>query len=334
VRMRGMSIAALCAGTLCAYAAQPGTSQPQSALTNSVGMEFVLVQPGTMQIGVFHPSCPDPNAPPPVFARPAAPAGAATGTPGLSTQGPNAAAGVPAARTRPPRDPRAAWTPADYQRCAELVKQDSSDGFPVKIGSPYYVGKYEVTQAQWQKVMGDDPAIFQGDKVTGDASKHPVENVTWQDAQRFVKKLNTLEKTNSYHLPTEFQWEYACRAGAAGQESWAEIREVAVEGIGGGFGAGAVAGVTPPKHPTTAEVGSKKPNAWGIYDMLGNVWEWVQDPYNDKIFPDPEPPKSGSEHVLKGGGFASDVKNTICATHGAGPGDRWTVGFRVEKDAK
>ncbi len=211
------------------------------------------------------------------------------------------------------------------------MKQDSSDGFPVKIASAYYIGKYEVTQEQWQKVMGNNPSIFQGEKIT-DAPRHPVDNVTWQDAQNFVKKLNSMEKTKSYHLPSEFQWEYACRAGGAGQQSWAYIRATAVQGIGGGFGAGATG--PPPDYPTTEVVGSKKPNDWGIYDMLGNVWEWVQDPYNGKLFADPVPAKSGSGHVLKGGGFASDVKNTICATHGAGPGDKWDVGFRVEKDAK
>ena len=66
--------------------------------------------------------------------------------------------------------------------------------------------------------------------------------------------------------------------------------------------------------------------------MLGNVWEWVADPYNGKMFPDPTPPRSGSVHVLKGGGFASDVKNAICATHGFGPGDPFAVGFRIVKD--
>jgi formylglycine-generating enzyme required for sulfatase activity len=233
----------------------------------------------------------------------------------------------------PARDPRAAWTPADYTKCAELVKQDTSDGFPVKISKPYFIGKYEVTQGQWQKVKGKNPSVFQGDKVTDDAQQHPVENVTWEDAQVFVKKLNALEKTDAYHLPSEFQWEYACRAGGSGQQSWAYIRETAVEGVAG-FGAGAAAGAQAPKRPTTGVVGSKQPNAWGVYDMLGNVWEWVEDPYNEKIFADPVPANSGSEHVLKGGGFLSDLKNTICATHGGGPGDRWDVGFRVVKDSK
>ena len=73
------------------------------------------------------------------------------------------------------------------------------------------------------------------------------------------------------------------------------------------------------------------PNAWGLYDTLGNVWEWVQDYYNEKIFADPTPPRSGTQHVLKGGGFAADVKNATYLTHAAGPGSKFDVGFRVVK---
>ena len=268
--------------------------------TNSIGMKFVLIQPGSMQVGVFQPDCPNPNPP--------APAGRAP---------------------LRPQDPRVAWTEADYKKCQELVKQDSTPGFPVKIGKPYYIGQYEVTQGEWKKVMGSNPSVFQGSKVSDDADRHPVERVTWQDAQRFIRALNRMEKTGAYRLPTEFEWEYAGRAGGPGQVVWSEIRQMAVQGIG--FG-GRAATPTPP--PGTQMVGSKKPNAWGLYDMLGNVWEWVQDPYNQKIFPDAEPPKSGREHVLKGCGFTSDVKNCIYATHGAGPGDGWNVGFRVVRDVE
>ena len=79
-------------------------------------------------------------------------------------------------------------------------------------------------------------------------------------------------------------------------------------------------------------VGTKKPNAWGLHDMLGNVWEWVSDYYNEKIFADPVPPRDGTTHVLKGGGFLGDVKNTTYSTHAAGPGDGFDVGFRIVRD--
>lgn len=281
--------------------------------TNSIGIEFVLIQPGSMQVGVFQPACPDPNQ---SSGRAGQTAAAGTG------------AGKAPAKARAPQDPRVTWTEADYEKCRELVKQDSSPGFPVTITKPYYIGKFEVTQGQWKKVMGNNPSVFQGSKVTSDADRHPVDSVTWRDAQAFIKTLNRMEKTKAYRLPTEFEWEYAGRAGGPAQVAWSEIRQMAVQGIGFGGRAG-----TPTPPPSTQVVGSKKPNAWGLYDMLGNVWEWVEDYYNEKIFADPVPPKTGKEHVLKGCGFASDVKNCIYATHGAGPGDGWDVGFRIVRDA-
>jgi len=306
-----------------------------SAFKNSIGMEFVLIQPGTMQVGVFQPSCPDPNAP---AVSPAAFFGGRSNDPGGTSGGSGAGQGRTSGSGSGSmgQDPRAAWSDADYKKCQELVKQDSSPGFEVKFGKPYYIGKFEVTQAQWKKVMGNNPSVFQGSKVTDDADKHPVENVTWQDAQAFVKKLNQMEKTKAYRLPTEFEWEYAGRAGSPGQVAWTAIREMAVQGVSGfGFAAAqSGASVQPSYPPTTQSVGTKKPNPWGLYDMLGNVWEWVQDPYNEKIFADPVPAKTGKEHVLKGCGFLSDVKNCIYATHGAGPGDGWDVGFRIVKDVQ
>jgi len=262
--------------------------------TNTVGIQFVLIQPGHMQEAVFQPVCPGETDP------------AVSPKPGSAV------------------DPRILWTPSDIGLCQKLAKQDASAGFAVTIAKPFYIGKFEVTQAEWSKIMGSNPSVFQGSKVSGDASRHPVDSVSWDDAQAFVKKLNKLEKTNAYRLPTEFEWEYAGRAGGSGQVGWTDIRQQAVQGLRAPDGNGA--------KPTTQAVGSKQPNAWGLYDMLGNVWEWVEDYYNEKTFPDPVAPKRGRQHALKGAGFVSDVKNAIYATHGAGPGDGWDVGFRIVKD--
>lgn len=201
---------------------------------------------------------------------------------------------------------------SDYELAEKLAKQDAMPGFEVEIKEPYYIGKYEITQAQWRAVMGKNPSYFQGNKVNDNADNHPVESVSWKDAQAFCKKLSGLDKTHKYRLPTEFEWEYASRAGATDDIPWGEINKQAVIA-----------------KKTTAEVGSKKPNAWGIYDTLGNVWEWVQDVYNEKIFADPIPPKKGKEHVLKGAPFYGDVKNATYMTHAAGPGSKYDVGFRV-----
>jgi formylglycine-generating enzyme required for sulfatase activity len=121
-----------------------------------------------------------------------------------------------------------------------------------------------------------------------------------------------MEKGRKYRLPSEFEWEFAARAGAVGDIPWSEIREVAQLGT-----------------TTTQSVGQKKPNAWGLYDMLGNVWEWVEDFYNEKIFADEQPRSSGETHVLKGASFVGDVKNATWFTHAGGPGNGWDVGFRV-----
>jgi len=325
-----------------------------AALTNSVGMEFIRIEPGTMQVGVFHPDCANgarsggpgpgrPGGPDPAAGGRATAAVPAAGAPGAGPGGAPAGAGRGA-----PRDPRMVWDETDKAACEAATKADRSDGYPVTLTKPYLIGKTEVTQAQWKAVMGTNPSLFQGDRVTN-PENHPVEGVTWQDTQAFVKALNAKEKTTTYRLPSEFEWEYACRAGGPGQQTWTDIRSQAVLGLGlparGGGNRGAAPSAAPvepvlPETPAqytartgmTNEVGTKAPNAWGVYDMLGNVWEWVADPYNGKIFPAPTPPKSGAVHVLKGGGFASDVKNAICATHSFGPGDSFAVGFRIVKD--
>jgi formylglycine-generating enzyme len=276
------AIAAVAAGTSLA-------TQPAS-LTNSVGMELVLIPPGSMIVGRFeppYPTPPDPNAPP-------APEGRRGRGPG--------------------------YTPEQYARFERLAKAAARPGFTVRLPRAFYIGKYEVTQAQWKAVMHANPSTFQADKVGDAADRHPVDTVTWDDAQAFIRRLNALEKTSAYRLPTEFEWEYAARAGEDADTPWAVTRERAVAGYN--------------RYFTTQPVGSRKPNAWELYDMQGNVWEWVQDYYNEKLFADPVPPRRGRVRVLKGGGFAADVKNAIPATHAAGPGSRFDVGFRVVRDVR
>lgn len=261
-----------------------GTAAQAPELTNGFGMDFVLVEPGSMVVARFAPTCPDPAA-----------AGEADS------------------------DPRTRWTSEDYRRCAEIVQRQERDGFTVTIDEPFYIGRYEVTQEQWERVMGSNPSHFQGERIPGETSRHPVESVTWDDAQRFVQRLNALDSTAVYRLPTEFEWEYAARAGADLPPSWSEVRESAW--------------IADVDRGTTHEVGLKEPNAWGLYDTLGNVWEWVQDPYNGELFPDPVPERGGDVRVLRGGSFTSDVKNATWATHAGGPGNGWDVGFRVVREA-
>ena len=194
-----------------------------------------------------------------------------------------------------------------------MAAKDAMPGFIVNINRAFYLGRFEVTQEQWQRVMGNNPSTFKNDS----SGKHPVENITWNNAQAFIKRLNRMEKNHVYRLPTDFEWEYAARAGAQDDIPWKEIQALAILG-----------GSAP------QDVGTKKPNAWGLYDMLGNVWEWVQDFYNEKIFADSTSPKSGKQHVLKGASFTGDVKNATYMTHAAGPGNGFDIGLRVLMETK
>jgi len=259
----------------------------EAQVTNAIGMVFVLISPGTMRVGRFQPECPRPQ---------------------------------PAGRNDPATDPRTRWNPDDHRRCEEMVKRDAMPGFTVRIPRSYYIGKYEVTQAQWKRVMGANPSQFQKGMANSNVDRHPVESVTWTDAQRFIRRLNEMDRSARYRLPTEFEWEYAARAGAKTEPSWDEIRESAWQ-------SDVDLGST---HP----VGGKKPNRWGLYDTLGNVWEWTADFYNEKLFADASPPRTGTTHVLKGGSFVSDVKNATWSTHAGGPGSGFDVGFRIVREVR
>jgi len=148
--------------------------------------------------------------------------------------------------------------------------------------------------------MGSNPSKFKGDDL-------PVEQVTWEDAQEFIRRLNVKEGTDKYRLPTEAEWEYACRAGKEGKWSFgseeASLGEYAwySENSGG----------------KTQPAGKKRPNAWGLYDMHGNVYEWCQDFYgfysSKSPEVDPKGASTGEDRVLRSGSWGDGINKTRCA---------------------
>lgn len=134
----------------------------------------------------------------------------------------------------------------------------------VKLAKTFYMGKYDVTQKQWRDIMGNNPSYFKGD------DNLPVENISWNDVQEFIKKLNKKEDTDKYHLPSEAEWEYAARAGTTTRYYFGDD----------GSKLDDYAWYSANSNSETHPVGKKKPNPWGLYDMHGNVWEWVQDTYH------------------------------------------------------
>lgn len=158
----------------------------------------------------------------------------------------------------------------------------------VTLTRPFEMMVTPVTQALWQAVMGNNPSHFKGPDL-------PVEEVSWEDVQDFIQKLNQMLGTDSLRLPTEAEWEYACRAGTTGAR-YGELDEVAWYKYNSD-------GET---HP----VRQKAPNAWGLYDMLGNVYEWCQDWYGSYqmgAVTDPMGPSTGSRRVIRGGSWHSDA---------------------------
>ncbi|MEA3427924.1 MAG: formylglycine-generating enzyme family protein [Thermodesulfobacteriota bacterium] len=161
----------------------------------------------------------------------------------------------------------------------------------VTLKKGFYMGATEVTQKQWKAVMGNNPSKFKGDDL-------PVEQVSWNDCREFIRKLNRQEGGNKYRLPTEAEWEYACRAGSKTRfcfgASDSRLGDYAWYGSN--------------SSSNTHPVSRKKPNAWELYDMHGNVWEWCQDwkgGYPSGHVTDPEGPPSGSDRVLRGGSWGS-----------------------------
>jgi formylglycine-generating enzyme required for sulfatase activity len=183
----------------------------------------------------------------------------------------------------------------------ETGRYDNEKQHQVTLSQDFYLQTTPVTQGQWKKAMGWSPAFF---KKCGEDC--PVESVSWEDAQEFISKLNQKENTNKYHLPTEAEWEYACRAGSKGRFCFGDDEAKLEE----------YAWYVKNSNSKTHPVGQKKPNAWGLYDMHGNVWEWVQDWYGE--YPagpvtDPTGPASGERRVLRGGSWSYDAGRTRSA---------------------
>jgi formylglycine-generating enzyme required for sulfatase activity len=154
--------------------------------------------------------------------------------------------------------------------------ESEAKGFPderprheVTIASPFYLGKYEVTQGEWAAVMGSNPSEFKGD------DRLPVERVSWNDCQKFITRLNARQDGYVYRLPSEAEWEYACRAGTTTPFSFGETLTAAQANYNGDYPYGD--GPKGEYRKRTTRVGSFPANAWGLHDMHGNVYEWCQD---------------------------------------------------------
>ena len=186
----------------------------------------------------------------------------------------------------------------------------------VTFAGGFYVGRYEVTQAQWQKVMGNNPS-----KASNCGENCPVEQVSWDDAQEFIKKLNAQNDGYQYRLPSEAEWEYACRAGTTSDYA-GDLNSMAWYTANADY----------KTHP----VGQKQANAWGLYDMHGNVSEWVMDYQHNNYDGAPTDGSAWSKAISddrmeRGGSWTFDAKRLRSAQRNEAPHDyRWKdVGLRL-----
>jgi formylglycine-generating enzyme required for sulfatase activity len=203
----------------------------------------------------------------------------------------------------------------------EQAEEHENPRHMIKINNPFYMCKYQITQAQWSEVMQNNPSEFKGDL-------RPVERVSWNDVQAFIHKLNTLEATDTFRLPTEAEWEYAARGASKSAYCFGGDTAILSQYAWYDKNSG---GET---HP----VGQLKPNAWGLYDMHGNVHEWVQDWFDRNYYSrspsvSPEGPASGLAKALRGGDWSSEDWYCRCASRSLGSPDRRgnRLGFRLIK---
>lgn len=214
----------------------------------------------------------------------------------------------------------------------------------VKITKAFYIAAYEVTQSEYQKIMGVNPSAFSprsakqmiAKRMKGiDTNRHPVESVTWDEAKQFVRVLSGLPGESgshrSYRLPTEAEWEYTCRAGTTTRWHCGDDKSTLSDFAW--FNENVNQGMT---HP----VGTKKGNAWGLFDMHGNVFEWCSDRHTASSYDasglvvDPQGPAEGVYHIVRGGcweRYAEGCRSTYRGIAGAAPWPvkGWIIGFRI-----
>jgi formylglycine-generating enzyme required for sulfatase activity len=204
---------------------------------------------------------------------------------------------------------------------AEQADENELPKHDVTFDEPFYMGKYPVTQAQWEAVMESNPSSFPG-------ADHPVETVSHEDAAEFLKRLNAMEKTHTYRLPTEAEWEYAARAGSKSTYSFGpETRRLAD-----------YAWYQKNSGDKTHPVGQLAPNDWGLCDVHGHVHEWCADWYQRDYYAvsparHPAGPRKGVARVLRGGDWGSEAWYCRCAIRSLSSPQRRSprVGFRVVK---
>jgi len=207
---------------------------------------------------------------------------------------------------------------------AEQGRNATETQHPVKLTQSIYMAATEVTQGQWQAVMGGNPSFFIGDTL-------PVETVSWEEASEFCRKLSAREN-RSYRLPTEAEWEYACRAGTMTPFHTGATISTAQANYDGKFTYGD--GKKGAFREETTQAGSFAPNAWGLQDMHGNVWEWCADwhgPYPAGEATDPVGPPQGDKRAVRGGCWINFPAVCRSANRGSTVPVSWNFnfGFRV-----
>jgi formylglycine-generating enzyme required for sulfatase activity len=256
------------------------------------------------------------------------------------------------AQAGPPANPnpgRLAWiAPGTFVMGSPTTEARRNSGetqHGVTLTQGFYMGKYPVTQGEYQLVIGSNPSYFTPANGQLEDTNRPVEQVIWSDATNYCARLTQQENTAGrlpagwvYRLPTESEWEYACRAGTTTAFHYGSALHSGMANFMGTWEYDAATGDIQTPAGTflmvTTTVGSYQPNAWGLYDMHGNVWEWCQDwygPYPADSVSDPQGPASGSARVQRGGSWYADGKSCRSAQRfSSSPSvSDYTIGLRI-----